>query len=400
MQNLLMRYLILFAAFLLCKFSNAQDTISKKSFFVRTNSSNSFLEYGTGDDRLGGAKIGYLDSNVLLKVVDSFKTDYIVRLSKYHTAYIDKSTVKNVSSNFIEKPQYLTTSWRLTGNDTSDYLAIGLDEKLSYRSFQQINPSRIVVDIYGVYSNTNWITQLTKAKEVRNVWYEQVEDDVMRIFIELRHKQHWGHSISYSGNRLTVRIKRQPVDLSIKKLRIAIDAGHGGDNSGASGVTSKILEKNYTLLFAKQLQALLQKRNVEVLMTRQIDTPLSMTERIEMLKKLDPDLLISIHLNSAGNDSVKGVSTYYRHIGFRPLSTAILGKMLDLKLNEYGNIGAFNFSLSGPTDYPNCLVEVAFLSNREDEKRIMQPQFHKDVALQIYKGILEWLKQVQKQEMN
>lgn len=81
-------------------------------------------------------------------------------------------------------------------------------------------------------------------------------------------------------------------------------------------------------------------------------------------------------------------------MGFRPLTTHILDRMLELDLKEFGNIGSFNFSLSGQTDYPNCLVEVAFLSNEEDEKRILDPAFRKDVAEQIYKGIRDWLREV------
>jgi N-acetylmuramoyl-L-alanine amidase len=127
-------------------------------------------------------------------------------------------------------------------------------------------------------------------------------------------------------------------------------------------------------------------------MTRNNDTDLSMIDRTLMLREQEPDVFISIHLNSAGNQNVKGVSTYYRYIGFRALSQYILDRMLGLKLNNFGNIGAFNFALSGPTEYPNCLVEVAFLSNAEDEQRIMNDDFHKAVAKQIYKGIKDWLK--------
>ena len=58
-------------------------------------------------------------------------------------------------------------------------------------------------------------------------------------------------------------------------------------------------------------------------------------------------------------------------------------------------IASFNFSLSGPTDYPNCLVEIAFLSNKQDEKRILNPQFHKEVAAKIVAGIKDWLQQMQ-----
>ncbi len=66
--------------------------------------------------------------------------------------------------------------------------------------------------------------------------------------------------------------------------------------------------------------------------------------------------------------------------------------MLELGLGDFGNVGGFNFSLSGPTEYPNCLVEVAFLSNTEDEKRILDPEFRKDVAEKITAGIKDWLK--------
>jgi N-acetylmuramoyl-L-alanine amidase len=148
------------------------------------------------------------------------------------------------------------------------------------------------------------------------------------------------------------------------------------------------------LLYAKELQKTLKKAGVKQLfMTRTSDTSLSMPERTEMLKAFGPDLLVSLHLNSANSDTVSGTSTYYRYIGFRPLSVAILRQLLTLGLKEYGNVGNFNFALSGPTDYPNVLIEVAFLSNPEDEKKILSPKFRRLVAQKIYLGILDWLKQ-------
>ena len=369
-------------------FTHAQT--SPSFFMARTTGKLPFIEYGMGDDRLGGAKMAFLDTNILVKVIDSFKTDYKVQLSKYHTGYIDKASILRI--NTLPKPEYLTGSWKVYGDSAFDYVTITLDEKLPYKVVQQIEPSRIIVDIYGATSNTNWITQLSSLAEIRNAWYEQPEDDVMRVFIDLQHPQHWGYSLYYAGNKLTIKVKRQPIKLSLENLNIAIDAGHGGENIGASGGTSRVFEKNYTLLIAKQLQQALQRRKVHVIMTREKDTTLSMIERIQMLKDSVPDLLISIHLNSASSDSIKGVSTYYRYIGFRPLSMAILKHMLGAGLNEWGNVGNFNFGLSGPTDYPNCLVEVAFLSNREDEKLILDPKFHKLVARKIIEGIEEFLK--------
>ena len=74
------------------------------------------------------------------------------------------------------------------------------------------------------------------------------------------------------------------------------------------------------------------------------------------------------------------------------MSQDILKRMQKLKLKEWGNVGAFNFSLSGPTEYPNCLVEVAFLSNKDDEKKVLNPKFHKQVAQKIYLGVEDWIK--------
>ena len=225
--------------------------------------------------------------------------------------------------------EHLTDSWKVWGDSLFDYVTIKLDEKLPYTSRMEINPSRIVVDIFGATSNTNWITQLSSVKEIKNTWYEQPEDDVMRVFIELKHPQFWGYTIYYDAlNKLTIRVKRQPKVLTLKNLTIAIDAGHGGDNIGATGVTSNIKEKDYTLLIAKQLETALKVMKTKVVMTRTKDTTLSMPERINFLRQKNPDLLISIHLNSADIDTTSGVSTYYRYIGFRPLSQAILKSML------------------------------------------------------------------------
>lgn len=374
----------------------SMKNLSAQNFIPgRTTGPLPFLELGLGDDRLGGAKMTYLDSNVILKVVDSMRNDYKVQLSSHHFAWMSKSGFKADTSVKIQ-PYYLTSSWRVWGDENYDYVTIGLTDKLPYRSFQQINPSRIVVDIFGATSNTNWITQLKTVKEITNVWYEQVEDDVFRIFIELKHQQHWGYHISYNRNALQIRVKRQPSSLKPKHLVVAIDAGHGGPATGARGLTSGITEKDYTLKISKQLERYLKRKGFRVIMTRTEDKDVSMLERTMMLRQEAPDILISIHLNSSGNKQANGVSTYYRYIGFRPLTQTILDRMLELGLNNFGNIGSFNFSLSGPTEYPNALVEVAFLSNAEDEKRILDEDFHEDVAKKIYKGIKDWLKKAKR----
>ncbi|HKC36811.1 MAG TPA: N-acetylmuramoyl-L-alanine amidase [Chitinophagaceae bacterium] len=370
----------------------AQDSIPS---YIITTGKLPQLAYSSGEDRLGSAKMGYIDTSVVMKVIDTIKNLYKVQLSALHYAFIEKTYTQPFPDTMLSTA--LCESWRVKGGDESDSYRIdsvsfSLSGKAPYKSWMEINPSRIKIELYNVQSNINWITQLTSAKAVKNVWYEQIESDVLQITIELVKQQHYGYSIGYNGTSLLLKIRRLPA--SIRNMTIAIDAGHGGTNLGASGVTSGILEKNYTILFAKELQKILKKQKIKVLMVRETDTTIENKDRVLWAQQNNPDVFISFHLNSSGRSNVKGVSTYYKHIGYRSFSQSILKRLLEIKnLDEFGNVGSFNFTPIQPTDYPSCLVEVAFLSNEEDEKMILDPKFRYKVAYQVYLGIKDWIKE-------
>ena len=333
------------------------------------------LLFGLGDDRLGGAKVG---------------SHYKLRLSKYHTAYIPDDLIQFLPKGKFT-PASLTNNWKIYGDSLYDYVTVGLFEKLPYQSFQLTDPSKIVVDVYGATNNTNWITQLENVKEIKNVYYEQVEDEVFRITIELKHTQHWGHQIYYKGNVLVIKIKRQPEKLNLNRVTIAVDAGHGGSNNGAVGPTG-VLEKDLALAIALKLQHSLLGEGAKVIMTRNTEGTYDNKDRILFYRDSVPDLLVSIHLNSSGDPiRVSGTSTYYRYIGYRNLSRSIYKRMLELGLPENGNVGSFNFMLNSPIEYPNALVETVFLSNPEDEMKILDEGFQQQVADKIILGIKDFL---------
>ena len=365
----------------------AQDSIPS---YIITTGKLPQLAYSSGEDRLGSAKMGYIDTAVVMKVIDTVKNLYKVRLSALRYAFIEKTYAQPFPDTVLSTA--LCESWRVKGGDEFDSVSFSLSGRVPYKSWMEINPSRIKIELYNVQSNINWITQLTSAKAVKNVWYEQIEGDVLQITIELVKQQHYGYSIGYNEKALLLKIRRLPA--SIRNMTIAIDAGHGGTNLGASGTTSGILEKNYTILFAKELQKILKKQKIKVLMVRETDTTIENKDRVLWAQQNNPDLFISFHLNSSGRDYIKGVSTYYKHIGYRSFSQSILKRLLEIKnLDEFGNIGSFNFQPVQPTDYPSCLVEVAFLSNKEDEKMILDPKFRYKVAYQVYLGIKDWIKE-------
>lgn len=383
-------------------FFGATKAFSQNYFLARTSGKLPALLYGEGDDRLGGAKMGYIDTNVLIRVLDTANPLACkIKLSNNRNAFIERQyfTIDTASK---EKKSYTSGNFNVLGTDGCyDIITINLQEKLPYRSWMQINPSTIQIEIFGTQSNTNWIIQKPSLlKEVANVYYNQTNEDVMLVTIELKHKQHWGYSINYIKNQLCIKVKRQPLALNIKNIKIGIDAGHGGTNTGAAGATTKLLEKNLTLLFAMAFEKYLIAQGVKtVIMTRNKDTSLEMKDRISFLQEQNPDFVISFHLNSNNQSSIKGCGTFYRYIGFRPPSITILNQMLSTGLDEYANVGNFNFGLNGPTDFVNTLLEVGFLSNVDDEKKIIDPSFHNQTAIAIYNGIVDWLEQVKKDNL-
>jgi N-acetylmuramoyl-L-alanine amidase len=188
-------------------------------------------------------------------------------------------------------------------------------------------------------------------------------------------------------------VKRQPKDLSLNHLTIAVDAGHGGSNTGAGSPTGA-LEKNLALAVSLKLQKVLQQRGAKVIMTRTTEKFFDNKDRILFYRDSTPDLLVSIHLNSSADPvHVSGVSTYYKHIGFRNLSHDIYRRMLELGLKEFGNTGSFNFMLNSPTEYPNALVELLFLSNPEDEMKILDEDFQQQLVQKIITGVQDFLKE-------
>lgn len=350
-----------------------------------------FLEESLGEDRLGAPKLGYLDSNVLLNVTGKIGNRYRVQLTKNKIAYIPDDLVTFAPSGTFA-PESLTGSMRVYGNEKHDFVTLELFQRLPYQSIQTINPSTIIVDVFGATNNTNWVSHLETIKEIKQVSIEQKQDEIFRITIELKHKQHWGHAIYYSGTNLVIKVTRQPENLSLSNLTIAVDAGHGGSNLGAMGPTGAY-EKNLTLAISLKLQKLLQAEGAKVIMTRSREQDYENKQRLLLYRENVPDLLLSIHLNSAG-DPIRagGTSTFYKHTGFKQLGYFIYKRMLETGLKERSNTGNFNFILNSPTEYVNALVETLFISNPEEESMALDENFQQLMAEKIVMGVKDFLK--------
>ncbi len=352
-----------------------------------------FLNVGLGEDRLGGAKLGYISPGVHVRVNGKVGRQYRVQLSESLNGWLpdDFATLLPPETPL---PRSLVSSLSAAGTATTDVVTVSLAQRLPYVSEQSVNPPAIVVDIFGATSNTNWITHHLSAQGIKSVTWDQVSTEQYRLTIALNHPDHWGYDIGYNGgSALRITINRPPEvrpDSLLAGLRIAVDAGHGGDNQGALGATA-LREMDITLATAQHLQRLLEAKGARVVMTRTGNEGPGMLDRWERALAGNAQILVSIHCNSIGMnadpEAVKGTSTYYRHIGFQPLAQIMYEKMLQLGLAQFGVIGSFNFTLNAPTQFPNVLVETAFISNPEDEMKLMDDEFRRKMAEKIVEGL-------------
>lgn len=352
-----------------------------------------YLNYGLGSDRLGGAKINSLDPGIKLQVVGRVNDMYKVRLSRNTLSWIPADyTEKMPEGTFV--PESLTDSWSITSSGNYDQLSVSLSERLPYIVTEDPDLRRINIDIYGAACNTNWITQLKGEKEIVNVSYRQVQDDVLRVIVELRDSQIWGYSVSYRGTSLVLRVKQRPASLKLRNLTVAIDAGHGEPWNGAR-TTSGVKEQDLTKDMAEHLKKVLESKGAKVVLTRPGVENVSMAERKAAALQGGADILISIHCNAGGSPfAAKGTSTYYRHLSHRPLSVYILESVLEMGVNNFGNIGNFNFSLNQPTEYLTVLVETMFLSSPEDSSKILDKHFRDEMMDRVAWGLEKFLASV------
>lgn len=367
-----------------------EPELQERLFYVVTKE-DGYLTYSPATDRLGGSKMGYLDPGIVMKVTGEIGDLYRVQLSANRFAYIGKEYVEPTpkSARIVS-----TNNIGITNAGSHDRIRLSLPDRLPYASHSVLDPTTIVVDVFGAMNNSNWITQYDELEMIDYLDVQQVDSDVLRLVVKLKDKYAWGWSVGYDGNVLVIDVKHAPANLSLKGLKVGLDAGHGGSALGAVSATG-LNEKDINLSIVRELEGLLQKKGATVVLSRLDDREMSMPERKRIFREADIDLLVSVH-NNAGGSPLKpmGTSTYYKHITNRDLAATLLKHMLELDVPSFGLTGNFNFSLNAPTEYPNALVECLFMSSLPDEEKLADPATHKMIAEKIVAGLEDYLRQV------
>ncbi len=311
-------------------------------------------------------------------IIDGEKSSfYRVSLGKDKKAWISKSNVKTTQNNPSEPATLLNYDYK----ETKDYytFTFHLDKKTPY---EIIEGSIFYLKLYN-------IKDVPENTYVFTFPYATVAET----------KKIAGYSSEYKNNDLVWEIRKFPeinTRYPLKNITIAIDAGHGGRDSGAIGCLGD-KEKDITLAIAKNLENELEKRGANVVMTRTDDSSVDLQDRVNKANEKDAMFLISIHGNALPDHlnplEHKGTSIYYYYNQAKLLAANVLLSMTEQLGTQNDKIRQGSLALVRNTNALSILIEVAYLINPEDNVLLINPKFQKKCAKSIADGIENFLTQ-------
>ena len=172
----------------------------------------------------------------------------------------------------------------------------------------------------------------------------------------------------------------------INKKYIVIDAGHGGNDFGAT--YGEILEKNIALSIAKEIRKINESQDqYEVILTRDSDSYPTLAERTDLINKLNPEMVISLHVNSSPEkeSSDNGFEVYVQN---SDVSKELAGKIYK-KFNAR-KISESNLHMLRETKAPAVLVELGFINNSDNRNYITSEKGQKEIAQKFVEIIDEY----------
>ncbi|MCK5769607.1 N-acetylmuramoyl-L-alanine amidase [Algiphilus sp.] len=325
------------------------------------------------------------------------------------------------------------------------------------------NPERVVIDLRGVQESRVASPELAAEGVVRSVRSARQPDGRLRVVLDLARsakassfalapQADYGHRVvvdlesSRSGSApATQTAAANPAPegpdpaapasrLEQKDIVIAIDAGHGGEDPGASG-PSGLREKDVVLAIARKLADMVDDEpGFRAVMIRKGDYYLGLRERVSAAREAEADLFVSLHANAFTDSRVRGSAVYTlspsgasseqaRWLAQRENAADLVGGvdlaskedtlahvLLDIsqsaaieasvdagkrvlesigKLNQLqrGEVQRAGFMVLKAPDIPSMLVETAFITNPGEERKLGTDAFQRRIAQSIFNGV-------------
>ena len=339
---------------------------------------------------------------------------------------------------------------RVWASPDSTRVVLDLSRPVRYQMFTLDGPDRVVLDLEGATLDTSHHGLPGPAGLVRAVRTGSQPGGMLRVVLDLtghvQAKSFLTPPNQAYGDRLVVDLTSNTAPRPIvaphaptgqRDLVIAVDAGHGGEDPGAIGKYGT-REKDVALKIARLLaQRINQEPGMRAVMTRSGDYYVPFRERLRRARVAQADLFISIHADAFVNRSARGSSVYVlsrgrasseaaRWLADRENAADLIGGvslddksdvlasvLLDLSQNavigasqkaaarvlqQLDKVGELKKTevqhaslivLTSP-DIPSMLVETAYISNPQEEKRLRSPAYQEKLAAAIEDGVHQY----------
>ncbi|MBN2365473.1 MAG: N-acetylmuramoyl-L-alanine amidase, partial [Calditrichaeota bacterium] len=366
---------------------------------VKTVRPDAVFTYNLGRIRLGGPIIAELPEDVILRTNGKVGPFYRIFLNPVESGFIHEESLEILPAEMVP-PGYYLQSISVNSTENSDILVIPYPEKVPYAIYPEPDQKRIKISLYGVKTSSTWLIHHQDLRIIEKVTWQQVTPETYQLIINLKTSKIWGYECKPADGSLIFRLKYPPDvklsdSLNLSGLKVAIEAGHGGSNIGAVGL-SGLLEKEINLDVALKLEEICKAHGVEVLQIRPADVDMDLTTKRKTAENSDADILVSIHANSGstrnGFETVGGASTYYHNSFWADFADIIMKNLLELDLNDFGTVGSFNYKVIRVNSRPTILVEQAFMSHAADEEKLASEEFRQQMAQKIFEGISDYVK--------
>jgi N-acetylmuramoyl-L-alanine amidase/putative methionine-R-sulfoxide reductase with GAF domain len=377
------------------------------------------------------------------------------------------------SLNSSVTPQELAKLPRVTGirhwsSADSSTVVLDLEDQVQYEAHRLTGPDRIYFDLHDTALSPEFVGKTIDIGDalLARVRVAQPVSGLTRVVLETRGNSNFSVSLEPNPYRLVVQVRRLGADTKaqvnlfpgaeaekekaklaivvpppsredlqlrarVPKMRIVVDAGHGGWDLGTVG-RQGLLEKDLVLEIAQRLGKLLESRlGADVIFTRIDDNYIPLDERAGMANQAQADLFISVHANYSDLPSARGVETYYTNFFVSPnakdLETrqnttdnknAVTASLSPVELHDkieqsrrlaasvqrslYGTLSVQNPGLRDrgvkeasyvvltETAMPGILAEVSFVSSPTDEQKLRSDGYREQIAEALYKGIARY----------
>ncbi|MEY2984915.1 MAG: N-acetylmuramoyl-L-alanine amidase [Cyanobacteriota bacterium] len=263
----------------------------------------------------------------------------------------------------------------------------------------QQNGDRLTLTLYNTTAQTDTI-RIDPDPIIKGFTWQQSHPDRLEYQFHFKTEQQWGYDLRYEETTLVLTLRHPPQIPAkpgdLRGVKILIDPGHGGKESGAVGPTG-YPEKAINLLISRQLAAILRSKGADVHLTRTSDEFVSLSDRVAQMEQVQPAIALSIHYNAlpdSGDPNTKqGISAFWYQPQSQQLANALQQSLVQT-LNRTDDGVYFNsLAVIRPAIAPAVLLELGYMINPQEFEWITDSSSQTELVKGLADGVTAWLHQ-------